>query len=73
MAMQTAQQTAKKYKLWVVLSVLVIVLGFVLLIFAGVSNVGDFGYYLTVIALLIMAGGLIWLAVAKFLAWWHHG
>ena len=71
--MQTAQQTAKKHKLWVVLSVLVIVLGFVLLIFAGVSNVGDFGYYLTVIALLIMAGGLIWLAVAKFLAWWHHG
>ncbi len=72
MTPQTFEQNGHKYKLQIVLSVVVIVLGFALLIFAGVSNIGDFGYYVTAIALVNMAAGAIWLAILKFLAWWHR-
>ncbi len=73
MAAQTIEQTAKKYKLQIVLSSLVIVLGLALLIVTAASNLGNFGFYVTALSVVIMLSGIIWLAIVKFLTWWHHG
>jgi len=73
MAVQTIEQTAKKFKLPIILSVLTILLGLILSIIEFTKQPYDPGLFVSIFASLCFFGGFIWLAVVKFLAWWHHG
>ena len=73
MAVQTIEQTSEMFKLQIVISVLTIFPGIVLLIIASAHGPYDPGFLITIIAPIVFLRGFVWLAVVKFLAWWHHG
>ena len=73
---QTIELTSKKYKIQLVLSVLLLSLGlFISLAAAGLAAAGGGG---TLPALLAFIGipsmvvGLIWYIITKIRIWWHH-
>lgn len=65
---KTVQETSKKFKLQSILSVLLIIIGFVMLsATGGVSNSEP-----SIFPVLFIAVGLIWFLVNRFRIWWHH-
>lgn len=62
----TIQATAKRYKLQLLLSALLVCIGFTLIILSS-APVGH------VWGAAIAGAGLVWFLVARFLAWWNHG
>ena len=66
---QLIEQSAKKYKLRQLSAGLLMIFGFILIIFnffSGLNGVSDIG-------LLLFVAGLIWYIVARVATWWHHG
>ncbi len=68
---QTIEKTRKKYKMQIFIAALLVIIGFFLII----SNVSS--QQSNVAALILGAfatvGGVIWLIIAEFSSWWHHG
>lgn len=62
----TIQQTAKRYKLHMLLSALVLCIGTVTIIISNNATGQMWGASIAAI-------GLVWFLGARFLAWWNHG
>lgn len=75
MAAQMIEQTAKKLKLHIMLSVAAMLGGLILLMIgASVAEGSPAGAGLIALpGLLLAIGGFIWWIIARTTAWWHHG
>ena len=62
----TVQETSKKLKLHTLISILAIIIGVVWWIGTPEGNEPSG------IAILLVAGGLVWYLVTRFRIWWHH-
>lgn len=67
---QTIELTSKRYKLQLVLSVLLIIVGIVAMIYSynskGQSSAGVWG-------ILSVVFGFIWFLTTRIVIWWNHG
>ena len=68
---QTVEQTGKKFKLQLLISVLMIATALVIII-TQISR-GQSSEGIVVFAPLLLLIGLIWFIVIRFFAWWSHG
>lgn len=66
----TTQETSKRLKTHILLSLALFLVGFVAIIV--VSGSEEAGEAPSVAPFLIMFGGLMWFIVTKFRVWWHH-
>jgi uncharacterized membrane protein YvbJ len=63
----TVQETSKKLKLHILMSVLAIVIGVVLAIGDSYSDESN-----PLLFILFLTGGFLWYGVTRFRIWWHH-
>lgn len=65
-SLTTVQETSKKLKLHILMAVVAIVIGVVWLVATPEGNEASG------LAMLFVAGGLLWYLVTSFRIWWHH-
>jgi len=62
----TTQETAKGFKMHILISTLFILVGIVWAIGAGVNSTNP------VIPVVLIFAGLVWFLATRFRIWWHH-
>jgi hypothetical protein len=75
---QTIEKTSKVYKLQMILSLFLLMIGCLatsFTLFAGGYAMGDIADAppIVMLGIVVMAIGLIWFIIVQFSSWWHHG
>ena len=68
---QTIEQTGKRFKLQILLSILVMIVGIIMSV--SQVNKSEPSQGAIIGGFLICIIGAIWLIVVKFCTWWYHG